>query len=217
MKFCVIIPDRGDRPEFTEHCFRQLDRMTLKPGITIHMNGEPESSAFDLVQRVFKGVKTAQNAGYDLCFIIENDDYYPSNYFERFAPYFDDFHFFGSESSLYYNLKNQTHNTFQHPHRASLFTTGFKISGLNNFEWPQADRPFLDIDLWKYARHKKRKFIDTGAIGMKHGLGLCGGKGHKMYWPKNYDKGMNRLRNIVDQESFQFYRQMANKLQLQPV
>jgi hypothetical protein len=219
VKFCVIIPDRGDRPELTEFCLKQLERMTLKPDAVIHVNHLPwMCGVYDLVDRVKLGTTTAETCEdkFDLCFIIENDDFYPANYFERFAPFFEDYHFFGQEFSDYYNLRNLSHNRFLHKDRASLFTTGFKISALNNFEWPANDKPFLDIEIWKYARHKKRKFIDTGAIGMKHGLGLCGGKGHRMNMP-NRDYKMEWLKARVDNESFEFYKSMANKLQLQTV
>jgi hypothetical protein len=216
VRFCVVIPDRGDRPEFTKNCLRMLDRMTLKPDEIYHINYPVFEKGYDLIQRVRSGVLSAQKDGFDLCFIIENDDYYPANYFERFKPFFEDFHFAGQDFSDYYNIKNLTHNRFQHDYRASLFTTAFKISALNNFDWPPPEKPFLDIELWKYARHKKRKFIDTGAIGIKHGIGLCGGKGHKMYWPKTFDKNMNELRKRVDPVSFEFYKSMSDKLQLQP-
>jgi hypothetical protein len=216
VKFAVIIPDRRDRPEFTKNCLRQLERMTLKPDRVFHIDHPALGPGFDLIDRVRQGVSLAEQAGFDWCFIIENDDYYPANYFERFANYTFDYSFLGQDYSDYYNLKNLTQNRFQHDYRASLFTTGFRISALNNFTWPENSKPFLDIELWKYARHKKRKFIDTGALGIKHGLGLCGGKGHQMNWPKNYDKDMNDLRKKVDAESFQFYKSMADKLTLQP-
>lgn len=216
MKFAVIIPDRNDRPELTANCFRQLERMTLKPNRIFHIDYSPRSDKYDLVDRIKKGVEYAKANDYDLCFVIENDDFMPANYFERFAPFFPDYSFFGQEWSDYYNLRNLTHNRFDHQYRSSLFTTGFKISALNNFEWPDNSKPFLDIDLWKYARHKKRIFIDSGAIGIKHGLGLCGGKGHQFNM-KNRDPEMKWLRERVDQESFEFYKSMSEKLTLQKV
>jgi hypothetical protein len=216
MKFAVIIPDRSDRPELTEHCFRQLDRMTLKPDRIFHVNYPPKDAGFDLVSRIKNGVFHAEAEDYDLCFVIENDDAMPSNYFERFAPFFETHDFFGQDSTWYYNLRNLTYNRFDHPYRSSLFTTGFKISALNNFVWPDDSKPFLDIELWKYARHRKRIFIETGAIGIKTGMGLCGGKGHKMKF-NNKDPEMKWLKDRVDQESFEFYKSMSVKLTLQKV
>lgn len=185
--------------------------MTLKPDLVIHVNHEPQIEGFDLIERIREGVRKASDAGFDLCYIVENDDAYPADYFERFAPYFDKYDFFGQEHSTYYNLRNLTHNRFDHQYRSSLFTTGFKISALNNFEWPDPNKPFLDIDLWKYARHKRRIFVETGAIGIKHGLGLCGGKGHKFNM-RNRDPEMKWLAEKVDPESLEFYKSMSQKL-----
>lgn len=211
MKFCVIIPDRNDRFQLTEFCLKQLDRMTLKPDRIFHMNNSPMGSGFDLVSRIYDGIKKAEAEGYDLCFVVENDDYYPANYFEKFAPYFDKYDFFGQEYSWYYNLRNLTYNKFDHQYRSSLFTTGFKISALNNFDWPDDSKPFLDIDLWKYARHRKRIFTDTGAIGIKTGLGLCGGKGHQFVM-RSKDPEMKWMELKVDSESFEFYKSLSEKL-----
>jgi hypothetical protein len=216
VKFAVIIPDRGDRPELTDFCLRQLERMTLKPDEIFHINYAPKVDGYDLVERINVGVNMAAAEGFDLCFIFENDDYMPANYFEQFLPYFETHDFFGQEHSTYYNLRNLTHNRFDHPYRSSLFTTGFKISALNNFEWPDNSKPFLDIDIWKYARHKRRIFVETGAIGIKHALGLCGGKGHKMNM-RNKDTDMSWLKARVDAESFEFYKSMAERLKLQTV
>lgn len=216
MRFCAIIPDRNDRQELTANCFRQLERMTLQPDEIFHINYAPKIQGYDLVERVNVGVNMAAAEGFDLCFIVENDDALPFNYFERFAPFMTDYDFFGDEQTYYYNIKTLRWSLFTHKHRSSLFTTGFKISALNNFEWPDNSKPFLDIDLWKYARHKKRIFIDSGAIGIKHNLGLCGGKGHIMKL-KNHDPEMKWLKERVDKESFEFYKSMSEKLTLQKV
>lgn len=210
-KFCCIIPDRGDRPELTEHCFRQLRRMSVYPDFIHHINDSPIDDQVDLIPRIQKGVHLAAEAGVDWCFIIENDDYYPVNYFERFLPHMERHDFIGDQLTTYYNLRNNTYQRFSHPYRSSLFTTAFRISALNNFEWPEYDNVFLDIELWKYARHKRRTFINTGAVGVKHGIGLCGGKGHVMKM-KEKDSDLSWLSKNVDERSFQFYKGMIEKL-----
>jgi hypothetical protein len=211
MNICAIIPDRNDRTEFTSHCFTQLERMTVKPHKVFHINYRPDTERFDLISRVRKGVSQARAEGYEWAFIIENDDYYPVNYFERFLPYLDKFDFIGSEESNYYNLRNQTHNTFQHPYRSSLCNTAFRISALQNFSWPTDHSPFLDIKLWQEcARHHRRKFIETGTVGIKHNLGLCGGKGHVMNM-RNKDFDLSWLRSRVDEQSFNFYKGMIEQ------
>lgn len=213
MKFCAIIPDRGDRPELTQFCFQQIDRMKVKPEKIFHINHRPETERFDLIPRVMKGVAQAKSEGFDWCFIIENDDYYPANYFERFIPFMDDHDFMGEETTIYYSLIQKAYKVLNHDYRSSLFCTAFRISALNLFKPPAVTSPFLDIDLWKYARFKRRMFIKTGAIGMKHNTGLCGGKGHVMHMP-HADKDLLWLREHTDEMGFQFYKGMVQKLKV---
>jgi hypothetical protein len=45
------------------------------------------------------------------------------------------------------------------------------------------------------------------SIGIKHGVGLCGGGGHKnTMWYKNEDPGMKWLASHVDKKSLEFYK-----------
>lgn len=212
-KFCAIIPDRNDRPELTEFCLKQLRRMSNYPDKVYHINYTPLSEGYDLIDRIQEGVRLAYADGIDWCCIVENDDFYPANYFDRLSVNFERHDFIGDQLTTYYNLKNLTHKTFNHPHRSSLFTTAFRISALNNFDWPVSENPFLDIELWKHARFRRRTFINTGAIGIKHGIGLCGGKGHKMHM-SNHDQNLEWLSSHVDEMSFQFYKEMIEKLKV---
>lgn len=207
--FAVIIPDRGDRPELTAFCFQQIRRMTRQPDQIFHINFPPIGKDMDLCERVYDGVKTAQAHGFDLVFIMENDDWYPADYFERFGDMSADF--FGDDLTFYYNLKNRTFQSFHHAGRSSLFTTGFRISKLGNFQF--TGNQFLDIRLWRHTKDHglSTRFINSGAIGMKHGTGLCGGKGHTMKL-NQCDPHMNWLRQRVDQESYSFYQKFSNKL-----
>lgn len=205
--FAVIVPTRGDRPQFFEFCKWQLDRQTLQPKNRYYIAYEPESEEMDLVKRIKSGVELAKRDGIDLVFICEDDDFYPSNYFERFAPHFKSYEFFGGEHTTYFNLRNKTYKTWAHPNRASLFTTGFKISALNLFQWPSDNEKFLDIKLWEYARRRKKKFIISGTVGIKHGLGKTAGKGHIMRLGK-VDTDLTFLKLHVDPVSFQFYKDL---------
>ena len=91
-----------------------------------------------------------------------------------------------------------------HPGRSSLFVTGFKLSALKDFNWPKKTERFLDISLWSYAKTKKRKFVETSAIGIKHNCGKVGGRGHAMVM-KNLDNDLTWLKENVDKEAFEFY------------
>lgn len=206
MKFAAIVPDRGDRVQFFNHCVDQISRMTLKPDKVFAITYPPHSEDMDLVERVRCGIEQVIDIGIDLTFIIESDDSYPSNYFEQFQPYFDKYDFFGDAYSTYYNLRNKTYNTWHHPGRSSLFTTGFKISALEGFNWPADNERFLDIRLWQFAKGKKVKFVDTGAIGIKHAVGKVGGKGHFMKM-RNVDVDYKYLQSKTN-GSFEFYKNL---------
>jgi hypothetical protein len=206
MKFAALIPDRGDRPQFYNHCLEQIKRMTLKPDRIFAITYQPHSEEMDLVERVRYGIDLVIQSEINLVFILESDDNYPANYFEQFQPYFEKYDFFGDQNTTYYNLKNKTYNTWHHAGRSSLFTTGFKLSALDGFTWPKDNERFLDIKLWQFARGKKVKFVNTGAVGIKHAVGKVGGKGHFMRM-KNVDVDYKYLQSKTN-GSFEFYKNL---------
>jgi hypothetical protein len=209
--FAIITPTRGDRPEFKDQMINIVSN--INPGHHFIINYDPESTAVDISDRIRLGVHKSVEQGIDLIFIVEDDDFYPPDYIERFGD-LSKHHFFGSPKSTYYNLRNRTWQTFHHRGRSSLYNTGFRISAMKEFPWDRLIRtktPFLDIEIWKYAKStsKRCKFIDdTGSIGIKHGIGLCGGKGHRMEMNNN-DPEMKWLKARVDADSFEFYRQLS--------
>jgi hypothetical protein len=210
MSFCTITPTRGDRPALLEFCKHQISRMTLKPDQSLFIDFEPKNTGVDLVERIIYGFKTAIAAGHDEVFILEDDDFYPADYFETMK--LGDADFIGQDTTTYYNLRNRTWQTMSHPKRSSLFITGFKIEALRwdkEFTWPNLTERFLDISLWKHAEQKKlkTKFVQTEAIGIKHNIGLCGGRGHVMNM-KKHDKDMEWLKSKVDNEAFIFYKSL---------
>lgn len=143
----------------------------------------------------------AKQDGFDLVFIIENDDFYPKDYFDTIP----DADFIGSDITTYYNLRNNTYQNFSHHKRSSLFTTGFKISALKGFNWPPDDYPNLDMRLWAFR--KKFRMRETGAIGIKHGVGKVGGRGHSMAM-KYTDQDWEWLKSRVDIDAFTFYKSL---------
>lgn len=196
--FCAITPTRGDRGKFVEHLAWQISRMTVRPDQWIIVDYKPETQGFDLVDRIRKALLMCEH---DEVFVLEDDDNYSHDYFE--AMVLGEYDFVGSEKTTYYNLRNRTWQEMHHPGRSSLFHTGFKISALNGFKWPDNTTPFLDIPLWQHA--KKCKFVQQKAIGIKHGIGKVGGAGHRMRM-KNTDPNLEWLSAHVDKESFEFYQ-----------
>lgn len=217
-QFAIIVPDRGDRPKLREWCEHQINQFHSDGHMfTVYVDFATVNSKHDLIARIYQGVNVSKERGVDFVFIVENDDFYPKDYLNKM----DDpegFDFIGCEHSYYYNLRNLTWQRFDHAHRSSLFNTGFRISAMDGFPWQNLMRqntPFLDIEIWKWARKSKRrkvKFVEsTGSIGIKHGIGLCGGKGHRMEMLNN-DPEMQWLNARVDTDSFEFYRQLSCKL-----
>lgn len=201
--FATITPTRGDRPQFIAHCKWQLSRMTVKPGKSYFIDYAPKTIEKDLSERVQFGISLAKEDGFDKCYIVEDDDFLPVDYFERMA--FLNADFVGDNRTFYYHLKNNGIDETIHKGRSSLFTTGFRISKLVNFRWPTGI--FIDIKLWEYARNRrlKTRFADSGAVGIKHGYGITGGIGHKTTIYKRFDTNWEWLRSKVDKESLEFY------------
>jgi len=209
MSFATITPTRHDRPKLLNFCKQQLDRMTLKPDRAYVIDYEPTSKNIDLVDRVKLGFEMASNDGHEYAFIIENDDFYSPDYFKSFEAAMqrgDDF--LGTSSTTYYNLKNKTWQKFDHPGRSSLFCTGFRLRAMEKFNWPRNSTIMLDLYIWAHAKLSKHatKYFhkEPIALGIKHGIGLCGGKAHKMEL-KHRDEHYAFLKSSVDLEAFKFY------------
>lgn len=186
--------------------------MSVKPDKSYFIDYKPLSEKIDLVERVRSGVNQAKADGFKYAFIIEDDDFYPADYFGRFD--IGEHTYYGSQETFYYNLKNRTYSEFHHNNRSSLFITGFKISELDNFTWTAPKNRFLDISLWEHSASSKgiRQFIsNTGAIGIKHNIGLCAGKGH-VNRGANTDDSLEKLKSLVDSEAFDFYSDLMKRL-----
>lgn len=203
MTFATITPTRGDRPEFLSFCKHQLSRMNTKPTKSYFIDYTPKDGNYDLIPRIKQGIKQAQADGIDLVFIVEDDDFYPKDYFDNIP----DADFIGTQKTTYYSLRNNTWQTMNHPARSSLFTTGFKISALEGFNWPKDTERFLDIALWNHAQRRKIAWRETDAIGIKHSVGLCAGVGHRLVM-KNSDPKREWLKERIDTESWMFYQSL---------
>lgn len=203
MTFATITASRGDRPKLTDFCKYQLSCMNTKPAKSYFIDYPPKDDSVDLIPRIKEGIKQAKADGIDLVFIVENDDYMPKDYFDNIP----DADFIGERVTWYYNLRNNTYQPFDHSRRSSLFTTGFKISALEGFEWPEDTYRNLDVALWEYAqrRNKKIAWRNTGAIGIKHGHGLLGGTFHNKVM-KHKDKDWEWLCEHTDPVAYAFYK-----------
>lgn len=203
MRFTVIIPDRGDRPQFLKHCLWQMERQTVQPAEILLVNHHPRHPGPDLVERLQKGIDRARH---NRIFFIENDDYYPDNYFEVMLR-FNRFDFIGIRQTVYYHIFKHRYSILNHgfQQRSSLFCTAInkdrldlKVLEGNNF---------VDLRIWEHAVKGLFALTDLDIIcpiGIKHGIGLCGGGGHRDNMLMD-DTDLSWLRNHTRKESFEFY------------
>jgi hypothetical protein len=206
MSHMIVTPTRGDRPELLANCKRQVSRFDTSYEIHCIVDFAPDSKP-DIKERIRNGYETAIEHGVEWVVILEDDDFYPKDYLSKVVAQFDKSDFIGCEFSYYFNLKNRTWDKLEHRGRSSLYTTAFRVSAMKGFPWHRAHDVFLDQSIWNYAKRFRRTFVDAGAIGIKHGCGLTGGKGHRMVF-KNRDPDLTWFESKVDKESFQFYKSL---------
>lgn len=203
-KFCAITPTRGDRPQFLEHCKMQMQKQSVQPGDHFIIDYPPKSDAFDLVERYQIGIAKAMSEGYDIVYFIEDDDYYPDDYFERM--YIGKNDIVGIPYTWYYHLDTRSYIRMSHPERSSLFCTAIRISQFQDFDWPDKLTIFLDIELWKHLSLQRFELLFHFPIGIKHSIGLRAGNGHNQKFPFTAsDPDCFWLKHHVRPESFEFY------------
>lgn len=210
-KVGVIIPSRGDRPEFLKNCLRQLDSQTLQPVEVCLVAHPPTSSEKDLTARYKLGYDTLRKKGLEVILLIEDDDYYAPEYIQSMV---DEWHkqgkplLLGTNYTLYYNLRYKGWLTFHHNTRSSAMST--LIAPDLNFKWCADNEPYFDIHIWNEIAFKDRKIFHPEkhiCIGIKHGLGLCGGEFHTNRKDRieHCDPQHNFLREQMTKESYDFF------------
>lgn len=207
----VIIPDRNDRPKFLNHLFWMLERQTTKPDFVELVNYEPISAVPDLVPRIRQGFNSLKAKGCDVVLIMENDDYYSEDYIETMLTFWilnGKPDLFGTNSTIYYHVGRREFRTLRHEGRASLMNT--LINTKSEMVYPEDSEVYLDMFIWKRMKgisFDPRRVI---SVGIKHGVGLCGGNGHNGMKFTDRDYSLDFLSSVVDKESAKFYKQFYN-------
>lgn len=208
MKVGVIIPDRNDRQKFLEHCKFMLSKQTMQPTFIEVVNFVNPTNNFDLTQRVRIGFDRLKNIC-DCVLIIENDDYYSENYIETMVNTWIELgkpELLGTDYTYYYHVFKKQYRKLVHKGRASLMNT--LINTNLNVNWCDNNEVYLDLHIWK--KHNGMTFTPEVpiAVGIKHGIGLCGGNGHNGMQFQENDFDLQFLKSIVDKESFNFYKSL---------
>lgn len=218
MKIGVLIPTRGDRKDFLLFAMKQIARQTKQPDEIFIMDEIPKSEKPDITYRYRVGFNELVKRGCDLMFAWEDDDYYHENYIQLMSS--DWFNhgkpdLMGLRHTTYYNIITQKYLYMEHGH-SSMFSTAISKEGVKKIQWGDDNYSFTDIVIWKQKDLTKLLMKIPGiAIGIKHGVGLCGGGGHRLNWA-HYDGGYGQqdinfkyLSHHVNGEALNFYRAMS--------
>lgn len=219
MKTGILIPTRGDRPRFLEFAKLQLKRQTRQPDEILIFDAPPQSDRPDITWRYRNGCRMLAERGVDVMLFWEDDDWYSPRYIENMVGAWEQNgrpDIFGLSGTIYYNIFTRKWAQFGHPGRASMMSTMMTARALEGLKWCADDYSFVDIHLWKTI--KSRRDIDVAVpwcIGIKHGIGLCGGGGHVNNWPsfKNFDPQFADLARFTDDPSVRFYTELTTEIQ----
>lgn len=216
MKVAIVIPTRGDRPDLTGNLLTLIDGQTRKPDHVILVDYPAIDKTPDLVPRYKEGFKEAFSTfGCDLAICTEDDDWYAPTYVETIVAAFEKANrpdVLGIDRTLYYNIITNKYVMLNHPGRASMMSMAFG-PGVMNMEWCGDEYTYLDWHIW--TKDKKLRKVSVHlpmiAVGIKHGIGLCGGGGHVADWGhyKQVDADWSYLSTIItDEKQIEFYKQI---------
>lgn len=172
----------------------------------------PISDRCDITWRYRTGYDKLRNRGLDVIAFIENDDWYSPEYLETMYKEWikrDKPDIFGTNYTIYYHLKLGKYFTMYHQDRASAMNTFIKPD--MDIAWPVDHEAFTDMHLWENIHGVTFKPEKIIAMGMKHGIGLCGGRSHvdKLHRYTNGEE--NFLQRTLDPDSYNFYSKFYDK------
>lgn len=236
MRIATITPTRGDRPQFLKIAKKLLTLQTYQPDEVIIVDDPAASDGIDINWRYHEGCRRAVEKNCDLLLFWEDDDYYSPSYIETLVHAYQSCQkkplIFGLGDTIYYNILVRKWGKMIHPGRASAMNTLITAETYKCFSWPkdalkydpEHGTGFLDKSLWDWAQKERfGKTMPTNvssplSIGIKHGVGKCGGSHHDIKessWLiplKNVDPDLLWLRSHVVPEVFPFYEKLAKTL-----
>jgi glycosyltransferase involved in cell wall biosynthesis len=204
----VIIPDRNDRQKFLENCIRMIGAQTMQPAEVCLVNDAPLSNEKDITYRYRTGYDRLREKGLDAIALMENDDWYHPEYLETMVKEWEKQQrpdLLGTDYTTYYHIKERAYFTMFHRSRSSAMSTLIKPD--MQFKWPVDHEPYTDLHLWHHLKGVIFRPERQICMGIKHGIGLCGGKTHvdKLHRYDHFDQDFSFLRAKMDEESFKFY------------
>ena len=216
-KIAAIIPDRGDRPEFLQNCFRMMANQTMPPEIfLINQKSPMKENEKDITWRYRTGYDQIRGKGFECVFFVENDDYYHPQFIETMYKAWimhNKPQVFGPNYTYYYNIVQRLCVKLTHLRRSTMAST-MMLPDLN-FNWPVDTDPYTDSWIWTRAKLRGITWCPENQIfiGIKHGFGLTGGQFHtdKIEYYNQHgfsDTELKWLSQNMDQQSFNFYSRL---------
>lgn len=155
MKIGLIIPTRGDRPQFRAHCQYLIEQQTVQPDEVFFVDEPPRSAAKDITYRYRIGYNHYRNRSFTVLFLWEEDDYYAPAYIEQQLSAWNDAgrpDLFGMRRTEYYHIGAFAHFTFHHEQRSSAMNTLIRPD--LNFDWCPDNEEYTDIHLYRTLPYK---------------------------------------------------------------
>ena len=208
MQIAILIPDRSDRSELLANCLRMINNQTIQPNHIELVNDAPLSSDCDITWRYRIGYERLRNKGFDVIFLIENDDFYAPDYIETMLEAWNDAgkpDIFGTDYTIYYHIGLFASFIFHHSDRSSAMSTMIKPD--LNFPWCIDKDPYTDIHLWNTLKGETFHPTKHICLGIKHGTTMTGGKSHvdRLHRYKNKDENHLLIKDAMDEDSYKFY------------
>ena len=226
----TLLTMTGARPEAWELCKRWMRNQTYaKPARWVivddgpdaqSLHGVPEEWQIDLVRRrpYWEPGQNTQAlnilAGLDQIkpkeklVIIEDDDYYRSEYLETIDKWLDMWELVGESHTTYLNVQNGGSYRCNNDKHASLCATGLTAQAIPLLSTIAGkEHKFIDLHLWQQWRGASKLSDTDMVIGIKGLPGRPGiGAGHRMQGEADYAK----IEAIIGPDAIH-YREYMNK------
>ena len=185
-----------------------IGNQTMRADIIELVDDLPINDRCDITWRYRIGYDRLRNKELDCILLMENDDWYSPTYIETMVNKWVKAgkpEIIGTNYTIYYHIGINKHFTMNHQLRASAMNTLLKPD--LNFNWPVDHEPYTDLHLWKTLKGHTFKPEEIISIGIKHGVGLCGGRNHNCSFHRyiNDDSNGSFLIENMDTESLFFY------------
>ena len=215
----VVTPTRGDRPYIFESLNKLYAAWQDYP-VQAHWRiaYPPQGTEPDLVPRVRQGLAQALESGAELALIMEDDDYYSPSYVRLMVEEWERAGrppgLVSVDAARYHLATRNWGHIREEKRRPALFVSGFAVEPQS---WPQDTDLFLDAYLTRIVPGLHQFVLPAWeAIGIKHGLGLCGGNQHWLMAEKDWggvsDVDGSVLRSVIGEPMARVYLRLGNAI-----